>query len=157
MDLGPDPNAWPIIGSVYRYTDDYGDGHVIYTASRYECHQGYMLVRRESDHHCHRCGTSMMGGFGIITYTRKENSTIPMYICVGCIGRECHDRPLIWRDETMEELVEKIPSTARNSPELLDIVNEIYITMRLRELGQHPDRMVVPNGFATLVRFAKKL
>lgn len=153
--FGEDPGGWPIIGSVYRCVN-WADASVIYTTCRYENTHGYVLARRESDHYCYCCGTSVSGGFGAIMYTRKDGCiTVPIYICAGCPVPTLHEYcdVLSWYDESIETMMGKM---GRDPPELLDIVNEMLTTMQLRTYVQLVS-ILIPPEFTALYRFAKKL
>jgi hypothetical protein len=155
--INTDPDTWPIITNVYRYMDVNWPDNIIYTACRYEKAVGYKLMRCESDHYCLRCGNSVSDSFGVIMYTRDGRCTVPMYVCIGCYEfRELSGRPMLsWRYETVYELVDKITISHRGSSGLLQSLNEILTTIRLR--GRMTDRVQIPPEFTALYRFAKKL
>lgn len=149
--LKHDPSTWPIITNVYRYISTCWNDSVIYNTCLYEDVEGFTLVRIETDHYCTRCGVSVSGGYGVITYTRVGRSTIPMYRCVGCYPTSS-DPKLTWGWESAQILLNKVTAATRDSPGLLATLTEIRTTVLLR--GPSVD---FPPEFTRLMCFARKL
>lgn len=157
--LGEDPARWPILTNIYRYISP---GNIIYTACRYEnVPSEYMLERSESSHHCYHCATNVDGGYAIAMYTRVDQVTIPMIVCVGCVDR-VHFRDgneavtLKWYDEGISPIMDRITTTDKKSDKLLAVLHEIHNCMQLRDykLSRYA---IMPEKFTRLMNGARKL
>lgn len=161
--LGDDPRLWPTITNVYKSRSTEA---MICTVYRYENIYPYTRAIIELDQYCYHCGTNVHRGYGIILYTTPNLSTIPRYICIGCMDKNhgAHTYILTWGAEDGEELFGKITDIDRRSGRLLEVLDELYNCICLRNLNRigtlglsiH-ERAQLPPEFESLMRMARKL
>jgi hypothetical protein len=164
--FGWDPSYWPIVTRPYRHRSTYSDNTVC-TIFRYDSSYDYKLVCQEPDPYCYYCDDALLGSFGVILYIRNNRTTIPIYICVGCIGnsqvvdrytrwdRWDPPRPLVWHPGISPDF-NSIVSRDTRSTQLLDTLNEYYSAIRHVQLGDY-DPPDVPDEYYRLLKLAKKL
>lgn len=154
---GTDPKRWPLVTKVYRLQKT---GNSICSAFRYESADEYTLVGPEPAPYCHHCHTSMVDSYGAVFYTRSQERTWPMYICVSCVDKE-HFRPgygnavpLVWHGQSIDVMFAKI-SAAERKGNILTQLLEFHNCVRLREFRDGP--LSLPPEFHKLMQLARKI